>query len=137
MPVTARLLQRLHETLGDAATGDLFVWWEEAATVNRTAVRDVADLYFERLDAQMDKRLGAYDARMEKRLGALEAHLGALEAHLETRLAEFRAEWKGDVAKLEKEMATQQASLITWMFIFWMSTILPLAGLMVALVRSL
>jgi hypothetical protein len=88
MPVTTRLLQRLHDALGDDATNDLFAWWEEAATVNRLAVREVADLYFERFDARLEKGL-----------------------------AEVRAE------------------LIKWMFIFWAGTIIPLAGLAIALSR--
>ena len=95
MPVTARLLQRLHEALGDDATNDLFAWWEEAATVNRAAVREVADLYFERFSDRLD-----------------------------TGLAEVRA-----------EMANQRADLIRWMFIFWVGTVVPLAGLVIALIK--
>ncbi len=57
MPVTARLLQRLHETLGDDATNDLVRWWEEAASVNRAEVRELADLYFERFQDRLEKGL--------------------------------------------------------------------------------
>jgi len=95
MPVTARLLQRLHEALGDEATNDLFSWWEEAATVNRAAVREVADLYFERLSARLEKGL----------------------------------------AEVRSEMANQRADLIKWMFIFWVGTMVPLAGLVIALTK--
>src|SRR4029078_8650765 len=82
MPVTARLLQRLHESLGDDAPNDLFAWGKEAATVNRPAVREVADLYYARFDARLEKGL-----------------------------AEVR------------------------MFMFWAGTIIPLAGLMIALTK--
>ena len=99
MPVTARLLQRLHESLGDDATNDLFAWWEETAAVNRAGVREVADLYFQR-----------FDARLEKGLAEL-------------------------CAELRTEMANQRADLIKWMLIFWVGTIVPLAGLVIALTK--
>ena len=117
MPVTARLLQRLHETLGDEATNDLFSWWDEAAAVNRTGVREVADQYF---------------ARFEARLEQVEARL---EARLEKGLAEVRAETQVGLAAVRAEMASQRAELIKWMFIFWAGTVIPLAGLLIALNR--
>jgi len=106
MPVTARLLQKLHETLGDDATNDLFSWWDEAATVNRAAVREVADLYFERFDARLSKGL-----------------------------TELRAEMEVKLERFEVRLADQRADLIKWMFIFWIGTIVPLAGLIVALTK--
>jgi len=99
MPVTARLLQKLHESLGDDATNDLFAWWEEAATVNRAAVREVADLYFARFEARLEKGL-----------------------------AEVRSE-------SDKGLANQRADLVKSMFMFWVGTIIPLAGLMIALTK--
>ena len=95
MPVTARLLLRLHETLGDEATDDLIAWWDETVASNRAAIREVADLYFERFEARLEKGL----------------------------------------AELRAEMAAQRADLIKWMFIFWVGTIVPLAGLLVALLK--
>jgi hypothetical protein len=38
--------------------------------------------------------------------------------------------------ELRTEMASQRADLMTWMFVFWAGTVLPLAGLMIALLRS-
>lgn len=106
MPVTARLLQRLHESLGDEATNDLFSWWEEAATVNRAAIREVADLYYARFDARLEKGL-----------------------------AEVRSETNKGLAEVRSEMANQRADLIKWMFIFWVGTVVPLAGLVIALIK--
>ena len=95
MPVTTRLVQRLHDVLGEEATDDLFAWWQETARVNRGEIREVADLYFARFEARLEKGL-----------------------------AEVRA-----------EMAGQRADLIKWMFIFWAGTVIPLAGLAIALSR--
>jgi|SRR5688572_6639986 len=95
MPVTTRLVQRLHDVLGEEATDDLFAWWQETARVNRVEIREVADLYFARFEARLEKGL-----------------------------AEVRA-----------DMAGQGADLIKWMFIFWAGTVVPLAGLAIALSR--
>jgi hypothetical protein len=99
MPVTTRLVQRLHDVLGEEATDDLFAWWQETARVNRAEIREVADLYFARFEARLEKGL-----------------------------AEVRGE-------LRTEMAAQRADLIKWMFIFWAGTVIPLAGLAIALSR--
>jgi hypothetical protein len=95
MPVTTRLVQRLNDVLGEEATDDLFAWWQETARVNRAEIREVADLYFARFEARLEKGL-----------------------------AEVRA-----------EMAGERADLIKWMFIFWAGTVIPLAGLAIALSR--
>ena len=106
MPVTARLLKSLQESLGDDAANDLLAWWEEAATVNRAAGREVADLYYARVEARLEKVQ-----------------------------AELRAEITATRSELDVRMANQRADLIKWMFIFWAGTIVPLAGLMIALTR--
>ena len=121
MPVTTRLLQRLHEALGEDATNDLFAWWEEAATVNRAAVREVADLYFDRFDDRLQK--GLAEVRAE-----LRTEFRAEMSSLRSEMAALRVELKTD-------MAAQRADLIKWMFIFWAGTVIPLAGLIVGLSR--
>ena len=154
MPVTARLLQRLHEALGDEATNDLLAWWEEAATVNRAAVREVADLYFERFSDQLERGLAEVRAEFEQRfaefrtefekgLAGLRAEfekgLAGLRAELEKGMIEVRAESAKNLAELRSELrtelASQRADLIKWMFIFWVGTVVPLAGLLIALTR--
>jgi len=107
--------------LGDDATNDLFAWWEEAATVNRAAVREVADLYFARFDARLEKGLAEVRSEMDK------------------GFSEVRSEMDKGLSKVRSEMdvrlADQRADLVKWMFMFWAGTILPLAGLMIALTK--
>ena len=55
-------------------------------------------------------------------------HYARFEARLEQRLAEVQA-------SLRVEMALGRSDLIKWMFVFWAGTVLPLAGLMVALIK--
>jgi len=96
--------------LGDDATNDLFAWWEEAATVNRAAVREVADLYFARFEARLEKGLAEVRSEMDK-------GFSKVRSEMDVRLAD------------------QRADLVKWMFMFWVGTIIPLAGLMIALTK--
>jgi hypothetical protein len=77
----------------------LFAWWDEVATMNRAAVREVADLYYARFEARLEKGL-----------------------------AEVRSE-------MASGLANQRADLIKWMFIFWIGTMVPLAGVVIALIK--
>lgn len=117
MPVSARLLQSLHESLGNDATNDLLAWWEEAATVNRAAVREVADLYYAR-----------FEARLEKGLAEVRSEMAMTRSEMDKGFSEVRSE-------LDSRMANQRADLVKWMFMFWVGTIVPLAGLVIALTR--
>lgn len=53
MPVTARLLQRLNEALGDEATNDLLAWWEESV-VTRAELRESIDRVGDRFAAELN-----------------------------------------------------------------------------------
>ena len=74
--------------------------------MNRAEVREVAELYFQRFSAELAKGLAQAQAETQKGLG-----------------------------EVRSEMANQRADLIKWMFIFWAGTVIPLAGLAVALTR--
>jgi hypothetical protein len=65
-----------------------------------------------------------FEARLEKGL-----------AEVRAELAEARTEVAGEMAELRTGMAGQRAELIKWMFIFWAGTVIPLAGLAIALSR--
>jgi hypothetical protein len=87
------------------------VTWVDHATPRQSAeFRELAELYYSR-----------FDARLEQRLAEVQASL--------------RVEFGREIARLEVAIAAQRSELIRWMFIFWAGTVLPLAGLMVALVK--
>jgi hypothetical protein len=128
MPVTTRLVQRLNDVLGEEATDDLFAWWQETARVNRAEIREVADLYFARFEARLEKGLAEVRAEMASLKSEMNSGMAA-------RLAEVRSEMATQGADLRSEMAAQRADLVKWMFIFWAGTVIPLAGLAIALSR--
>jgi hypothetical protein len=144
------LLQRLHETIGDEATNDLLAWWEEATTVNRVAAREVADLYYVRFGDHLERGLAEVRADVERGLAEVRADLEQglaevrtdldrrvteVQANLDRGLAGVRAEMSVGFAQLRAELAAQRADLIKWMFLFWAGTVIPLAGLLVALLK--
>ncbi|NIM52830.1 MAG: hypothetical protein GTN62_15260 [Gemmatimonadales bacterium] len=147
MPVTAKLSRKFYETFGDEIANELVEWFNQVDATYRSDLRELNELNFARFDAKaeqraveleakFDQRIGALEAKFNQRIGALEAkfnqRIGALEAKLDQRIAEVRAEL---MSELRGGLAEQRADLIRWMFLFWAGTVLPLAGLMVALLR--
>lgn len=125
MPATDRLLQKLQETLGEEPTRDLVVWVNEAAVVNRSEVRELADLYLGRLDERLERRLAERDAQLEIRL---ERRLVELENKITAGFAALRVE-------MADRLSAQYRDLLRLLFIFWAGTFVPLAGLIVALMK--
>jgi hypothetical protein len=133
MPVTTRLLHRLNEALGDDAADDLLACFQEANDVNRAAVRELAELYITRSEARIDQRMAELRGDLQSALGVHRGEVGSV-------LGEFRGEVRSALGELRGEMhsglANQRAELLKWMFLFWAGTVVPLAGLILALQRS-
>jgi hypothetical protein len=110
--VTARLSKRFYEVLGEDVANELVDWFNAVDLTYRTDLRQLNELNFARFDAK-----------------------------LEQRLAELRAELRQEIAELRGELRTElrtglhglRADLLRWMFGFWATTLLTLAGLMIAL----
>jgi hypothetical protein len=70
-----------------------------------------------------------------------ELNFARFDAKLEQRLAELRAELRIDIDGLRIEFRTelQQArtELLRWMFGFWVTTFVGIAGLIMVVLRSL
>ena len=132
MPATDRLLTKLHETLGEGPTGDLVAWVNEAGVVNRGEVRELADMYLSRFDERLGRRFAEQDVKRERRFAEQ-------DANLERRLVGIEHQMTAGFAAVRVEMAdrlsAQHRDLLRWLFIFWAGTIIPLAGLMIALIK--
>lgn len=136
VPVTDRLLKKLQETLGHEPTHDLVLWVDEARIVNRAEVRELADLYFSRFEERLERRLAEHEAKLEPRLVELEIRLERRLVGLETRIENKMTTGFAAVRiEMSDRLSAQYRDLLRSLFIFWVGTIIPLAGLMVALTK--
>jgi hypothetical protein len=94
--------------LGEDVANELVDWFNAVDLTYRADLRELNELNFARFDAK-----------------------------LEQRLAELRAELRQEIAGLRVEFRTElhqvRTELLRWMFGFWVSTLLGIAGLLIAL----
>ena len=108
MPVTARLSKRFYDVLGEDVANELVEWFNAVDLSYRGDLRELNELNFARFDAKLEQRLAE------------------LRAELRQEMAELRSDMRQEIAGL-------RADMLRWMFGFWATTLLTLAGLMIAL----
>ncbi|MFQ5549834.1 MAG: hypothetical protein ACE5FJ_01195 [Gemmatimonadales bacterium] len=123
MPVTAKLSREFYEKFGDKIANELVEWFNQVDTTYRTELRDMNELNFQRLQALLKAELVA----SEKKIGE---QLGQLRSEMHTGLVELDSKVDVQSAALRTDMATLQSDLIKWMFIFWVGTVVTLAGIL-------
>jgi hypothetical protein len=130
VPVTAKLSKRFYDALGEDVANELVEWFNAVDLAYRTDLRELNELNFARFDAKLEQRLAELRAelRVEFRteLHEVRAELHQLRAELGTGLQQLRAE-------LDTGLHRARAELLRWMFGFWVSTLLGIAGLLIAL----
>jgi len=62
-----------------------------------------------------------------------ELNFARFDAKLEQRLAELRAEFRTEIEQVRLDVAQVRIGLLRWMFGFWVTTLLGIAGLLIAL----
>jgi hypothetical protein len=117
--VTARLSKRFYEVLGEDVANELVDWFNAVDLAYRTDLRELNELNFARFDVKLAQRLAE------------------LRAELRQELAELRAELRTEIAGLRLEVRTDlqqvRTELLRWMFGFWVTTLIGIAGLLIAL----
>lgn len=140
MPVTAKLSRRFYEQFGDELTNELVEWFNSVDAAYQFDLRELNEHNFARFDAKLEQRVATIDAkidgleaRVDRRIDVLEAKLdrriGILEAKVDQRFAEQRE-------NLTMHLAAFEARVMRWMFTLWTSTMVALAGLLFAVLRS-
>jgi hypothetical protein len=125
VPVTARLSRRLHEQLGDEIANELVDWLNTVDEPYRSQIRELNDLNREWFRAELATLRG----EVRDEFAAVRAEFGNVRAEFAT----FRVETERRFGQLDARLAEQRAELLKWMFVFWTATVVPLAGLIVAL----
>jgi hypothetical protein len=137
VPVTARLSKRFYDVLGEDIANELVDWFNAVDLTYRTDLRELNELNFARFDAKLEQRLTELRSEL---LTELRTEIAGLRTELRTELAGLRTESAArgtEIASLRGEVRTglQQVrrELLRWMFGFWVSTLIGIAGLLIAL----
>ena len=132
VPVTAKLSRKFYEAFGDEIANELVEWFNAVDATYRADLRELNELNFQRFDAKLEQRIAELHAKLERRIAELDAkfeqRLSELRVSLVQGLADLRADFQRDLGQT-------QTALTRWMFVQWMGTLVPLAGLIVYLTR--
>jgi len=119
VPVTAKLSKHFYDVLGEDVANELVDWFNAVDLTYRADLRELNELNFARFEAKLEQRLAE------------------LRAELREEIAQLRAELRQEISGLRLEFRTElqqmRIELVRWMFGFWVTTLLAMAGLMVAL----
>jgi hypothetical protein len=130
VPVTAKLSKRFYDVLGEDVANELVDWFNAVDLTYRNDLRELNELNFARFDAKLEQRL------VELR-GELRQSLAQLRAELRQDIASSRLEMgqqlSTEIHELRTGMQQMRVELLRWMFGFWVTTLVSLAGLMLAL----
>ena len=126
MPVTARLSKRFYDVLGEDVANELVDWFNAVDLTYRADLRELNELNFARFDAKLEQPLAELRAELRQEIAELRAELRAEIAGLRTEIAGLRLEFRTELHQVRTE-------LLRWMFGFWVTTLLGIAGLLIAL----
>ena len=133
MPVTARLSKRFYDVLGEDVANELVDWFNAVDLTYRAELRELNELNYARFDAKLEQRLAELRAELRQEMADLRAELreqiAGLRAEIRTGLQEVRTEAHQGQTALERV----RAELLRWMFGFWVTTFIGVAGLLIAL----
>jgi hypothetical protein len=119
VPVTARLSKRFYDVLGEDVANELVDWFNAVDLTYRADLRELNELNFARFDAKLEQRLAELRAELRQ-------EIAELRAGLRTEIAGLRVEFRTELHQVRTE-------LLRWMFGFWVTTLLGIAGLLIAL----
>jgi hypothetical protein len=111
MPVTARLSKAFYDRFGEQVTNELVDWFNQVDATYRSELRELNEINFAR-----------FDAKLEQRIAEVKAEIARIDQRMISGLADQRA-----------ALADQRADLIKWMFLFWVGTVVPILGVVLAL----
>ena len=119
VPVTAKLSKRFYDVLGEDVANELVDWFNAVDLAYRTDLRELNELNFARFDAKLEQRLAEFK--------------GELLVELRTGIQQVRGEILQVRTDLHTEILQVRVELLRWMFGFWVSTLIGIAGLAIAL----
>jgi len=126
VPVTAKLSKRFYDVLGEDVANELVDWFNAVDLTYRADLRELNELNFGRFDAKLEQRLAELRAELREAIAQL-------RADLRQEIAEVRLEFRTELQQVRAEVQQVRSDLLRWMFGFWVTTLLTMAGLLIAL----
>jgi hypothetical protein len=115
VPVTAKLSKRFYDVLGEDVANELVDWFNAVDLTYRADLRELNELNFARFDAKLEQRLAE------------------LRAELRQELAELRIDFRTELQQVRTDIERFRTELLRWMFGFWVTTLIGIAGLLITL----
>ena len=115
LPVTARLSKRFYDVLGEDVANEPVDWFNAVDLTYRADLRELNELNFARFDAKLAQRLAE------------------LRAELRQEIAELRIDFRTELQQVRTDIERFRTELLRWMFGFWVTTLIGIAGLLIAL----
>jgi hypothetical protein len=115
MPVTAKLSRRFYDVLGEDVANEMVDWFNSVDSTYRADLRELNELNYAR-----------FEAKLETRVTELRAEFRLIAAELRQEITQCRLD-------LRTEIQHVRTDLIRWMFGFWATTLVTIAGLMIGL----
>ena len=100
-----------------------------------TLERDIG-ARFATLERNLETGLATVERSIDARFAKHDRHWGEEVVGLGTRISALDAKLDLQVSELRREIADQKAGLHRWLFMYWAGTVVPLAGLILALHSS-
>jgi hypothetical protein len=136
VPVTAKLSKHFYDVLGEDVANELVDWFSAVDLTYRTELREVNELNYARFDAKLEQRLAELRAELRQEMAALKSELrqdmSSLWQAVHGQTSALREADVGIRGELRAEIHAVRASLLRWMFGFWVTSTLTLGGLIAA-----
>ena len=129
MPVTAKLSSRFYEKLGDDVTNELVTWLNTVDAEFRSELREANDRNWSQLRAELDAQSARLTGEFRGGLAELRTEMQTGFANLRTELRTGLAEGQTGLANLRVEIHQEATKQVRWNFLFWVMTVLTIAGL--------
>ena len=86
MPVTAKLSRQFYDRFGDELTNELVGWFNMVDATYRAEFKELFEVNFGRFDVKLEQRIAELRAEFRQEIARLDAAIGSLESRMETRL---------------------------------------------------
>jgi septal ring factor EnvC (AmiA/AmiB activator) len=138
MAVTARLVSKFHDVLGEEASNDM-VDWMNHVEASRSELRELNDQNFARFKAELAEQIGSIRRELAEQIGTTRQELGTTRQELGTTRQELgttrqeigtlRYEIAETRRVLEIKIEQRYADGLKWNLLFWVTAVLTVLGL--------